>query len=89
MIYTPKTTAGKGRPLRVFVNGKEIYSSFYLDRRRRVLKTFDVRDDGTVATATAHCPFAIDPSWDAPIDGVLSKKILLHHRDRIELKEMR
>ena len=59
----------------VFVNGVEIHSVFYVDVRRGIVKTFDVRGDGTLATVTRGCPFPIDPSWDAPLDGVLSKTI--------------
>ncbi len=68
---------------RVFLNGREIQSVWYTDRRRGVLKTYDVYNDGSCAVPTVDAKF-IDPSWDAPIGGVLSKTM----RGRITLSKI-
>jgi hypothetical protein len=78
----------KGKRWKVFLDGVLIFSVFYLDRRRRILKTFDVLDNGAIATATRGCPFPIDPSWDAPIGGVLSKTIKWKPRQKLIIRRI-
>ncbi len=83
---TRKRAFMKKRRCRVFADGREIHSVWYYDGRRKIVKTYDVREDGTLATSTRGCPFPIDPSWDAPLDGVLSKTI---YAKRVHVERIR
>lgn len=59
---------------RVFVDGKEVQLVFYIDGRRKFLRTYDVLEDGK-AHATCEPDISIHPDWDAPLDGALSKTV--------------
>lgn len=67
------------RRCRVFVDGREIHSVFYYDGRRKIVKTYDVYDEGSGGTVTRDNPRPVNPSWSAPPDGVLSKTIRGKH----------
>src|SRR5690349_4612763 len=62
---------------KVYLNGREIKSVWYVDVRRGVLRTFDVYDSGGPAVPVDSAPL-IDPTWDAPQGGVLSKEMRGH-----------
>lgn len=60
---------------RIFVDGEEIKSVWYVDTDACVVKTYDVLDRCDVAITVLGYAGVIDASWDAPPDGVFSKTL--------------
>ncbi len=86
MILNCKIKNHKNR-YEVYLNERLVHSVWYVDRRRGCLRTYDVYNNGSIAVTTREAltaGFPIHPSWDAPIDGVLSKEL----RGKIRLKKI-
>lgn len=68
----------RGYQYRAFLDGKEIKLTYYTDRRRGRLRTFDILGDGRfypVERFTELTGIPIDPSWHAPKGGVFWQEL--------------
>jgi hypothetical protein len=77
VIYNLKNTVRKGKPVRVFIDQIEVFEIFYLDRRRRVYRAYDVIETSVIN------PYAILYRTDG--NKLAVKEYTYGHRQKVEI----